>query len=210
MEAAEGIIVVVFSQLTNEQLEALRDVSNSGMGHAAIALSRLIGKTVHPKVSRINAMDFARVSEYLGGMQQTVVVITLKILGAARGDILLAFTRENCLKMLDRLLPRDKTDGTLLTELEVSALKEIGNILASAYLNALGERFEMTLLASVPVLSFDMARVVADYALAEPAAGDESLMIEAEFSDANDHIGGHFFLLPDPPSLDAILKKMGV
>lgn len=200
-----------FSQLTDEQLDALRDASGSGMEHAATALSQLMNKTIHLEVPRVLVMDFARVPEYLGGKQQMVVVINLKILGDARGNIMMVFPRENAMKMLERLLPRGKACGALLTELEVSALKEIGNILASAYLNALGDMFKMTLITSVPVLSFDMAGAVADYAISElGAAGDKSLMIETEFSDEHDHISGHFFLLPDPPSLSVFLNKMGV
>lgn len=156
-------------------------------------------------------MDFASVPEYLGGVQQMVVVVYLKILGDARGNILMVFPWDNAKKMLERLLPQANIKGTLLTEPEASALKEVGNILASAYLNALGEKLKMTLLTSVPALSFNMAGMVGDYALTElGAAGGKSLMINTDFSDAHDHIGGHFFLLPDPPSLAVILEKMGV
>jgi chemotaxis protein CheC len=198
------------SGLTDEQLHALQQISTTGMSHAATALSQLLGKTIQLQVPRVLAMDNNHVPQFLGGTQQMVVGVYLQILGDARGNIMMVFTRENALKMLDKLFSRNLSRGALLTELEVSALKEVGNILASAYLNALGDMLKMTLIPSVPVLSFDMAGAVVDYVLNELGeTGDISLMVETEFSENKDNISGHFFLLPDPAALDVILKRIG-
>ena len=50
-----------------------------------------------------------------------------------------------------------------MNEINASTLKEVGNILASAYLNALGSLLHMTLIPSVPLLAYDMAGAVVDY-----------------------------------------------
>ncbi|HEX5773149.1 MAG TPA: chemotaxis protein CheC [Geomobilimonas sp.] len=199
------------ANLNEAQIDALREVSNIGMGHAATALSQLLGKTVHLQVPQVLITDISKVPELLGGAEKMVVGIYLQVLGSARGNILMIFPRENAIKMLDKLLNRDNTKGGLLSELEVSALKEVGNILASAYLNALGSMLKMTLIPSVPMLSFDMAGAVVDYVLVDLAAdGDLSLMVETEFFEEGEQVKGHFFLLPDPPSLQVILKSIGV
>jgi chemotaxis protein CheC len=198
------------SQLTDEQLSALERMSNTGMDRAAIALSQLMRRTIHLKVPRVMAVDVARVPELLGGAQQMAVGVYLQILGDARGNIMMVFTRENAIRMLEILLSRDKTKGTLLTELELSALKEVGNILASAYLNALGEKLKMILIPSVPLLSFDMAGALVDYVINDLGeVSDLSFMIETEFSEDNNKFCGHFFMLPALHSLDAILKRIG-
>jgi chemotaxis protein CheC len=199
------------SRLTDEQLHALQEISNIGMNHAATALSQLLRKTIRLHVPRVLAMDSTHVPEFLGGTQHMVVGVYLQILGDARGNIMMVFSRENALKVLEKLLPGNKSRGALLTELEVSALKEVGNILASAYLNALGDMLKMTLIPSVPVLSFDVAGTVVDYVLTELSEiGNISLMVETEFSEDMNNISGHFFLVPDPASLEVILKKIGV
>lgn len=203
-------MIMGFSQLAEEQLQALQEMSNIGMDHAATALSQLMKRNFHLKVPRILVMDVAHVPEFLGGTHHKVVGVYLQILGDARGNIMMVFTRENAIRMLDNLLSRDKPKGTLLSELEVSALIEVGNILASAYLNALGEKLKMTLIPSVPVLSFDMAGAVLDFVLSEQGeTGNLSFMIETEFSEDNDTFSGHFFLMPDHASVDAILSNIG-
>jgi len=200
-----------FDALTEEQLDALREVSNIGVAHAATALSQLIGKSISLKVPTVLLTEIGKVPEVFGGAERIVVGIYLHMLGDARGNILIVLPRESAVKLLARLLPREKSEGGLLTELEISALKEVGNILASAYLNALGTMIRKTLIPSVPVLSFDMAGAVIDYVLIELGeVSDMALMVETEFFGEDEKISGQFFLLPDPDSLRIILKAIGV
>ncbi|QSV46441.1 chemotaxis protein CheC [Geobacter benzoatilyticus] len=200
-----------FDALTEEHLDALREVSNIGVAHAATALSQLIGRGISLTVPKVLLTDISKVPEFFGGAEQIVVGIYLQMLGDARGNILIVLPRDSALKLLSKLLPRDKSEGALLTELEMSALKEVGNILASAYLNALGTLMGKTLIPSVPVLSFDMAGAVIDYALIELGkVGDLALVVETDFFGEEEKINGQFFLLPDPESLKIILNAIGV
>jgi chemotaxis protein CheC len=202
---------MVFGELENERLHALQEMSMVGMGHAAIALSQLMKREICLNVPRVLTMDVAHLSEFLGGGQQMVIGVYLQILGDARGNIMMIFTREDAIKMLGLLLYRDKARGTLMTELEVSALKEVGNILASAYLNALGDRFKMTLIPSVPHLTMDMAGAVVDYVLNELGEGGEvSVLVDTEFSEGDNSFRGHFFLLPAFSSFDVMLDKNSI
>lgn len=199
------------SRLNERQLDALREVSNVGMGHAATALSQLTGKTVHLNVPRAMAVETAGMAELLGGAERKVVGISLRMLGNAQGNILMIFPRENALRILEKLLPDKVAAGDSLSELELSALTEVGNILASAYLTALGEMLRMTLLPSVPHLSIDTAGTVAARALADPGlTGGISLVLDTEFFDADERINSRFFLLPTPSSLEVILTALGI
>jgi chemotaxis protein CheC len=158
------------------------------------------------KVPRVLTMDVARLPEFLGGRRQMVMGVCLKILGDARGNIMMIFTRDDAARMLEMLLSRETVKGALLTELEVSALKEVGNILASAYLNALGELFRKTFIPSVPMLTLDLAGEVVDYLLAEAGEGENvAIMIETEFSERDRSFAGHFFLLPVLSSFPAMM-----
>lgn len=202
---------MTFNHLTDGQLDALKEISNIGMGHAATALSQLIGETIRLRVPQVSVTDIAQVPELLGGSERVVVGITLQVLGDARGNILLIFPETSASQLLARLLGH-KEKELEIDELSGSTLKEVGNILASAYLNALGSLLHMTLIPSIPLLAHDMAGAVVDHVLIELSmAGDLALMVETEFGDSpnQDSIKGHFFLLPDPKSLDIVLKAAG-
>jgi len=201
-----------FPSLSEEQLDALREISNIGMGHAATALSQLIGETVLLRVPRVTLTDIARVPALLGGAERIVAGITLRVLGDARGNTLLIFPQESAQRLLARLLGSAEPD-LLFSELGTSTMKEVGNILASAYLSAMGNLLHLTLIPSVPLLACDMAGAVVDHVLIElAAAGDLALMVETEFHGVPPHlerIKGHFFLLPDASSLELILEVVG-
>ncbi|OHB28657.1 MAG: CheY-P-specific phosphatase CheC [Desulfuromonadaceae bacterium GWC2_58_13] len=195
--------------LSETQLDALKEISNIGMGHAATALSQMIGETVYLRVPRITIADITEMPDLVGGPEEVVVGITLRIFGDARGTILLIFPRESAQQMLVRLIGH-KPRGLVFNEMSASALKELGNILASAYLSALGNLLHMTLIPSIPLLAYDMAGAVLDNVLIELSqVGDLALMVETEFHDqspSEDVIRGHFMILPDPGTLDVILE----
>lgn len=203
---------MTISRLNEQQLDALREISNVGMGHAATALSQLTGKTIHLEVPRMLLMDMASLSGYLGDPELLVVGIHLRMLGDAQGYILMVFPRENTAKILEVLLPRKGAGGgDALSELELSALKEVGNILASAYLNALGEMLRMTLIPSVPLLCIDRVGTVIDDAISEIGeTGGAALILDTEFFSKDERVNGQFFLLPSPASLDSILAALGI
>lgn len=203
---------MAFRHLNNVQLDTLKEISNIGMGHAATALSQMIGQPVYLRVPHVTITQISQVPEHLGGAEKLMVGITLQILGDARGSIMLLFPQESAHRMLCSLLGREEK-RLVMSEVNVSALKEVGNILASAYLSALGNLLHKTLIPSVPLLAYDMAGAVVDYVLIELSqSGDLALMVETDFyGDQKQESGikGHFFLLPDPATLDIFLSAIG-
>lgn len=199
-----------FQQLDSRQQDTLRELSNIGMGHAATSLSQLVGRTIMLHVPRVMTVDLSEVPDLLGGPERLVAGVILKLEGAAGGNMLLVLPRASAEQLLQILLgPAAGLDD----ELGVSTLKEIGNILASSYLNALGEMLGMTLYPSIPQLAYDMAGAVIDHVLGELGeSGDLALVLETEFSGdevAAEPIRGHFFLLPDPRTLELVLAAVG-
>jgi len=202
---------MTFPRLTEQQLDALREISNVGMGHAATALSQLTGKTIHLEVPRVMVTDTVGIPVLLGNAERVVVGIYLRMLGNAQGNILMVFPRENAIRILDKLLPNKISGGDSLSELELSALKEVGNILASAYLNALGEMIHMTLIPSVPLLCIDSVGAVIENVLVEFGnVGEMALMVDTEFFSKDLRVSGQLFLLPAPSSLEVILTALGI
>ena len=201
-----------FRELNNTQLDSLKEISNIGMGHAATALSQMIGQAVSLQVPHVTITEISKVPAHLGGAERLMVGITLQILGDARGSIMLLFPKDSAHRLLCSLLGRPKK-ALIMNEETVSALKEVGNILASAYLSALGNLLNKTLIPSVPLLAYDLAGAVVDYVLIElRKSGDLALMVETDFSGGQGQdlaIKGHFFLLPDPVTLDIFLEAVG-
>jgi len=198
-----------FFQLDDQQQDTLRELSNIGMGHAATALSQLVGRTIMLHVPKVLIVDLAEVPDLLGGPEHLVAGVILRLEGGACGNMLLVMPRNSAERLLQALLA---SGGSLEDEMGASTMQEIGNILASSYLNALGDMLGMTLYPSIPLLAFDMAGAVVDQVLGELGeTGDQALVLETEFTDdgAAEPIRGHFFLLPEPRTLETILQAAG-
>ncbi len=200
-------------RFSEAQLDALREMSNIGMGHAATALSQMLGETLLIRVPRVTITDVAKVPEMLGGAEQLVAGVVLQVLGDARGLVMMVFPEQSALELLSRVVSRTPSQR-VLDEVEESTLKEIGNILASAYLSALGSLLNKTLIPSVPQFAYDMAGAVVDAVLIDLIQqGDQAVMVEAELCRGNEKsegLNGHFFLIPDRGSLQVLFEAIGV
>jgi len=97
------------------------------------------------------------------------------------------------------------------SDMEISAMMELGNIISATYLNALAMFTQLRFIPSVPALGIDMAGALLDAILAIfGEIADHVLVLETAFKKEDHDIVGSFFLLPEPGSLDTILTSLGV
>jgi chemotaxis protein CheC len=197
-------------RLDEVQLDAIREVGNIGAGHAATALSQLIGKKVNISVPRVLCVPVSEATAVVGGPQALIAGVTMHVLGDIAAKIALILPRTSALQLAGLLTNQNTEERQVLTVLEHSAIKEAGNILAGAYLNALTEFLGMMLLQSVPQLIFDLASAVMAEITKGMAGDTDVIYIETEFMEARQTISGHFLMIPEKNSLDLVLKAIRV
>jgi chemotaxis protein CheC len=194
------------------ELDALREVANIGAAHAATALSQMIGETIMISVPTINVSLLEDVPPQVAGPDEPVAAVLMHMLGDLTGRTLLVFPRRTALRLAELLLRRH-TGSREFSEMEQSAIKEAGNILSSAYMNALSDFMGMMLLPSPPSLAVDMSNAVLTTAYLQFGSDkDYVFCVESEFTmnDTAEKLRGYFLLLPDAASLRAILKAVRV
>jgi chemotaxis protein CheC len=193
------------------QIDALREVANIGAGHAATALSQMTGQRIMISVPRISVTPLEEVPPHIGSPEEPVAAVLMNMLGDLTGRTLLVFPQPTAMRLAELLLRRPAGSIQHLGELEQSAIKEAGNILSGAYMNALSDFMGLMLLPSPPSLAIDMSRAVLTTAYLQ--FGDDPnfvFCVETEFfmRDANERLRGFFVLLPDLASLNAILRAV--
>ncbi len=198
-------------ELNNMQLDVLQEIGNIGAGSAATAMAKMLDNKVDMKVPVAKILEFKDISEILGGAELTVVGILLQISGDLTGYIMFILQKEAASSLVNMLMRRQSDPSDEFSEIDISALKEIGNIMASSYLSALSTLTNLRIKPSVPELAIDMAGAI----LSVPAiqfgkVGDTALYIETEFLDGYKRILGEFFLIPDIETYDVLLKALGV
>ncbi len=195
------------------QLDALREVANIGAGHAATALSQMTGATIMISVPRINIARLEDIPPQIASPEEPVAAVLMHMLGDLTGRTLLVFPRPTAMRLSELMLRRPEGSSKGLGELEQSAIKEAGNILSGAYMNALSDFMGLMLLPSPPSLAVDMSQAVLSTAYVQFGASDDYVFcVESQFymKDLDEHLRGFFLLLPDGPSLQKILRAVRV
>jgi chemotaxis protein CheC len=194
------------------QLDALREVANIGAGHAATALSQLTNRRILVDVPQIRIAALEEVPELLGRGEDIVATVVMQVLGDIAGRTIQVFPGATASRLAAILLRRAEVpfpDG--FGEMELSALKEAGNILASAYLTALSDFLGMMLLTSIPALALDHAAATLTGGTLELTEGSEYVIcIDTVFkiNEREPPVSGHFLLVPDAGSLPLILRAI--
>ena len=192
------------------QLDALREVANMGAGHAATTLSQMTKCRIMINVPQLQVAPLEEVPELLTGTGEVVAAVLMHMLGDLTGRTLLIFPRTSAMRLSEILLHRPAGSSHVFGELEQSAIKEAGNILSAAYMNALSDFMGMMLLPSVPSLVIDLAGAVLTTAYTNFGhERDYVFCIQTEFKmEEETSVQGHFLLLPDVESLQVILEHI--
>jgi chemotaxis protein CheC len=193
------------------QLDALREVANIGAGHAATALSQMTGSTIMIKVPAISMASIEDLPAQFAPAEEPVAAVMMHMLGDLTGRTLLVFPKPTVMRLVELMLRRPVGSPAAFSELESSAIKETGNVLSGAYMNALSDFLGMLLLPSPPTLVIDLSTAVLVSAFGEFASDPDSVLcVESEFvlRDNDHHLRGFFLLLPDPASLHVMLRAL--
>jgi len=199
--------------LKEPQLDALRETANIGAGHAATALSQMTGGTIMISVPTITIAALEDVPSQIDDGEEPIAAVLMHMLGDLTGRTLLVFPMPTAIRLAQLMLRRPHDPSADFGELEQSAIKEAGNILTGAYMNALSEFMGLMLLPSPPSLAVDMSAAVLTTAYLQ-FGGDKDMVFAVEtqffFQGTDERLRGFFLLLPDVASLQTLLRAVRV
>ncbi|MER2105590.1 MAG: chemotaxis protein CheC [Solibacillus sp.] len=209
---------MTFNQkITSLHLDVFKEIGNIGAAHAATALSDLLDKKIDMRVPKVEMVSFSEMMELAGGSETVVVGIFLRIEGDAEGSMFFILPIGQANRFIQRLIRDDTFDfhNPPVSELGLSAMQEMGNILSGSYLSALSDFTGLKIYPTVPGLSVDMFGAIISIGLIELSQVSDTVIVintsifEEEYTE-EEAVRGHFFLLPDPDSFEAIFKALGV
>lgn len=192
-----------------EHLDLLKEVGNIGAGNATTALAQILNGKVDMEVPRVKILEFSELSDVLGGPDTQIIGILFGLSRDIKGMMMFVLSEESAKMLVNLLLGQEV--GEEFSEMEMSTLKEIGNIISGAYVYSLSELCNMTIWTSVPYIAMDMAGAILSVPAMEIAkTADKALIIETLFVDGINKIDGYFILIPEEESYLDILSKLGV
>ncbi len=198
------------NDVTQNYYDVLKEIGNIGAGNAMTALSQMLGCKIDMGVPQVELLNFSEVGAAIGGEEQIMVGVFLGVEGDVTGSMLFLVEQKSAKSLINKVMMGMGDPGEEFTEMELSAMQEVGNIITGAYLNSLSTLTNLKIFPSPPALTVDMAGAI----LSVPAIefgifGDQILMIQSKFFDEV-QIDGYFILVPDMESYKKILTSLGL
>jgi len=190
--------------------DVLKEIGNMCAGNATTALAEILGRRIELELPDMKVVSIAGLPGYLKvDPEEPVIGVHVQIWGGVRGNAVMILSSKDAFSLLDTLLGLRQDSPSALTEVGISALKEIGNIVVNAYLSALSAITGISAFPSTVTLSSGAAKSVINLIFSglHKDRPEETILVEAHFKDKTRDLAGNFFVVFDVLSIGTILKK---
>ena len=199
---------ISLQQINDMYVDVLRELGNIGAGNATTAIASMLSIRINMNVPKVALMEASKMGSSICPEDEIIVGVFLEVQGNIEGSMMFLLKMDSAYYLVNRLMGRDVNYQGDFDEMDLSALKEIGNIIAGSYLSALSAMTNLVITPSIPYIAVDMAASI----LSVPAIefgryGEHALLIETEFGNEV-MINGYFILMPEEDSYAKILSSL--
>lgn len=198
------------SKLNSVHLDAVREVASIGAGHAATALYNLVKRKIMIEVPQVGFYTVEEMVEAIGDPEEVETVVLFTLNGEIDGTSLFMLPYRDAARMLNILSTEDETAG-FNSEINISLLKEIGNIVVGSCLTGLGDFLKVRVLPSIPMLVVDQAAAILTSTYISFLKEEDSFFLiktRFEMQAVGEPFFAYLLLLPRQGSLEVIIDKL--
>jgi chemotaxis protein CheC len=199
------------NDLSSFQIDALRELGSIGAGHAATALSEVVGSTVDITVPEASIVSVTEMPSLFGGPEALVGAVLARLLGDVRGSIMFLAPPESFVALRDLMRGRTGGTGDLAAPEEQGLAAHAGLLLISAYTAAIASMAGVVMIPAPPSFACDMLGALLDAIAVEVGMrADVALLVLTTLTASGAAIDGAVLFLPDEDGLDALLSGLGI
>ncbi|MHA2123998.1 MAG: chemotaxis protein CheC [Promethearchaeota archaeon] len=206
-------------QLTELQRDALQEVGNIGAGNAANALAQMINKRVDINIPSVEMVELDEYASTISKKNEKLLVAWSNVVGKTRATVLTLFNMKDAVDITSIIVDdRDKKQIDLrkkinrasdFPELYKSAISELGHILGSHYVSAIGDLLGLRLMTEPPDMSVDTGEQLFKILKEEIGLLKKlSLVITTSVIITDIRITGTFLFIPNLETLQELLDGL--
>ena len=200
-----------YDDLSGFHLDVFKELGSIGSGNAATALSNLLEQKITMTVPEVSILGNNDTVMRLGGPEKIVAAILVTFSSSINGLILYLQSLDYINNILSGSMGVKVSDFSELTDINISALTEIGNIVISSYISAISSMTGLKIELSPPAITVNMLGAVMSVPMTEFGYETDKLMlIDGNIVFDGNPVESNILMLPDVPSLNIILNKLGV
>lgn len=197
--------------LTDMHIDVLKEIGNIGSGNAASALSSMLDRKVDMNLPKVKILDVQELAEILGGPEKQVVGILFNLSEEFQGMMMFITEKQFAHLVLNVLMNKHFEKFEDLDEMDISAIKEVGNIMVSSYMGAISMLTNMRIALSPPGIAIDMVGALLNVPAVEiEKYGDKALFIQDGFIDGENQVTSYLLLIPEVGYLKKIFQVLGM
>lgn len=197
------------SNISKQQADALKELSNITSGNATTALSKMLSKKVEISIPKAEFLKTNDLTKKLGGPKRMVMSIYLQIHGELTGQSVFLFQRKAAMELVDIMLGRESGETKVLDHLAESAFGEMANIFVGTYLNALSDMLNLKILPGIPVVANDYVEPILDYAYGRIENPEKKMLCFRTKVKVEDHnVDGEYVFMFDESSFNLVLENL--
>lgn len=199
-----------YEELSDTHIDVLREIGNIGAGNAASSLATILDERVTISLPAVRISEFNDAIHAVGGAEMMTVGVLIQYRGEANGMIMFLIEMEEAQNLVGHML-RGFEDAEALTDLKLSAIEELGNILGSSYIGSIATLTGLKITLSIPDVAIDMAGALMSVPIIEfGAVGDKVMFIEESFQIEEHLIRSNVILFAEIDTLALIMERLGL
>ncbi|MEN9869048.1 MAG: hypothetical protein RLZZ171_31 [Cyanobacteriota bacterium] len=194
--------------LTCEQLDALQEIVNIGIGRAAAMLNEMVDARIALEVPTIQLLSASQLLQEMIARfnSQSISVVRLGFSGSLSGTAELMFPTDSA-SVLVAVLTGEDLDSPDLDAVKIGTLSEIGNIVINGVIGSISNILEQRMEYKIPSYCED---TIENLLLSERNMTDDVVFIlaQARFAIEQLEIVGDIILIFEMKTFDNLLKAI--
>lgn len=193
--------------LSEEQIDALQEIFNIGVGRAASSLNELVESSISLQIPFVKLFSFEDLQQELAQnlIGDCFSAVRQNFDGSFSGTAELIFPTESASNLVS-LLTGEETDSPDLDAVKIGTLSELGNIVINGVLGSMANIFQQYMTYTIPVYIEDTIKNLLD--LDKRDDNTFFLLAQASFKIEHLEIVGDIILILEMNSLDVLLTAI--
>lgn len=195
---------------TEEERDILREIGNIGGGNALTSLSMMLDRPLNLDMPACHLLERDEAGSLLSNPDSLYAGVAMTMTGTIDCVLVLLMNKQFAELVVEALDPEGADfDVNELTEMQKSALSEVGNIMGNSYITAVGSLLDLSINVSVPNIVVDEGHhVLQSFLDGHELAFDRLLFINSSFTTEDKTLESCMLLCPTDDSLSAMLEKL--
>ena len=190
-----------------DEMDILKEVGTTAAAHGSIALSEILGRKITLRLPSLDILPSEKITKQMH-IEGMVLTLQMQILSGLEGKIVFLLEEKSAFRLIDMCYKsgdENKKTG-IFTEMGMSVIKEVGNIIISSYISSLSFFIKKLIIPSFPMLiNAPFAEIINALTLGYEKE-DYILVVEAIFEEEQESIKGNFWLVLTPDAAEEIKR----